>query len=232
LGLGQIQGFYTWSHSIDDAADALVTGTSDRSLPRDSSGFAGGLRAERGDSSFDARHRFVLNFIYELPFRSANGFINRVIGNWTLSGIYQAQTGYPFSIFMNGVDRQGTGLSARATFADGNNNYVSNRTPENERVYTGPDRSLFASIVPRDGRQGDVRRGTFRGPAYSNFDFSLIKRIPITERVRFTVRADFFNLFNNVNLGIPVSDVTAGNFGLSTSAAPARIIQFAGRLDF
>lgn len=233
FGLGQVQGFYTWSHSIDDAADALVVGTSDRSLPRDSSGFAGGLRAERGDSSFDARHRLVLNFIYELPFRSTNGFVNRLIGNWTLSGIYQAQTGYPFSIFMNGVDRQGTGLSGRATFGNGSNNFTSNQTSSNARVYTGPDRSLFAATVPLDGQQGNVGRGAFRGPKFSNFDFSLIKRIPITERMRFTIRADFFNMFNQVNFAIPVSDVTSGNFGLSTGTAnPARIIQFAGRFDF
>ena len=63
-------------------------------------------------------------------------------------------------------------------------------------------------------------------------DLSVIKRFPITERMRFTLRADFFNLFNKVNLGIPNSDVTQGNFGLSTTAAPARIIQFAGRFDF
>ncbi len=232
FGLGQIQGFYTLSHSIDDAPDALNTGTSDRSLPRDSSGFAGGLFAERGDSSFDARHRFVMNFIYEVPFRSTNGLVNRLIGNWTLSGIYQAQTGYPFTVFMNGVDRQGTGLSSRATYGSGNNNFASNQTPGNTRIYTGPDRSLFASSVPLDGRQGNVGRGAYRGPGYSNMDFSLIKRIPINERMRFTIRADFFNLFNRVNLNIPNSDVTSGRFGLSTAAGAARIVQFAGRFDF
>jgi len=232
FGLGQIQGFYTWSHSIDDAADPLVPGTSDRTLPRDSSGFAGGFRLERGDSTFDARHRFVLNFIYELPFTSANKFVNYLVSNWTLSGIYQAQTGYPFSVFMNGVDRQGTGLSSRASYANGSNAYDSNLSDANSRVYTGPDRSLFASTVPRDGNQGTVGRSAFRGPNYMNMDFSVIKRIPINERMRFTIRADFFNLFNNVNLGIPNSDVTQNNFGLSTTAAPARIIQFAGRFDF
>jgi hypothetical protein len=63
-------------------------------------------------------------------------------------------------------------------------------------------------------------------------DLSVIKRIPINERMRFTIRADFFNLFNNVNLGVPNSDVTQSNFGLSTTAAAARIVQFAGRFDF
>ena len=132
---------------------------------------------------------------------------------------------------MNGVDRQGTGLSARASFANGTA-FTSNRTDANARVYTGPDRSLFASTVPFDGTQGTVGRSVFRGPNYSNMDLSIIKRIPITEKMRFTIRADFFNLFNTVNFGVPNSDVTQSNFGLSTTAAAARIIQFAGRFDF
>lgn len=234
FGSGQFQAFYTLSHSIDDAPDALDVGTSDRSLPRDSSGFAGGLNAERGDSSFDARHRFVANFVYGLPFNFENGILDRVLGNWVISGIYQAQTGYPFSVFLNGIDTQATGLSARARYAFGGNGYASNKTPENERIYTGPDRSLFqrAETITADGKQGNVGRSQFRGPKFSKFDFSLIKRIPVNEKMRFTVRADFFNLFNVVNLRTPISDVLNPSFGLSTSAGDARIIQFVGRFDF
>ena len=231
-GTGQIQAFYTWSHSIDDAPDSLVTGTSDRSLPRDSSGFSGGLLAERGDSSFDARHRFVMNAIYDLPFHFSNGIVDRVLGNWTVSGIYQAQTGYPFSVFMGGVDRQGTSLSSRASFASGSDAFSATDTADNRRIYTGPSRTLFAESVPLDGNQGTVGRGVFRGPKFSKVDLSLIKRIPLNERMKFTVRADFFNLFNTVNLNTPVSDVFDPRFGISTAAGSARIIQFAGRFDF
>jgi hypothetical protein len=231
FGLGQLQAFYTWSHSIDDAPDSLVTGANDRSLPRDSSGYSGGLYAERGDSSFDARHRFVANFIYQLPFTFKNNIVDKIFGNWTLTGIYQAQTGYPFSVFMNGVDRQGTGLSSRATYANGTGG-LPNSTFANDRNYTGPNRSLFASSVPADGNQGNVSRSTFRGPKFSKFDFSILKRFPITERYRFTIRADFFNLFNTVNFSSPVNDVLSSNFGVSLGAGSARIIQFAGRFDF
>lgn len=248
-GHGQLQAFYTWSHSIDDAPDSLVTGTSDRSLPRDSSGFTGGLFAERGDSSFDARHRFVFNAIYDIPLRFGDKWMDRLLGNWTLSGIYQAQTGYPFSVFANGVDTQGTGLSARASFNSRADRLTPTLTSENARVYTGPDRSLFlgepcANGDPADPLstagctplgvpfQGNVGRGTFRGPKFSKVDFSIIKRFPISENMRFTIRADFFNIFNTVNLNTPVSDVVDPSFGLSTKAGDARIIQFAGRFDF
>ena len=233
FGEGQFQVFYTLSHSIDDAPDALVVGTSDRSLPRDSSGYSGGLRAERGDSSFDARHVISGNFIYEFPFFRGHSWKERLLGNWVISGIVRHQTGYPFSVFQNGVDRQGTGLSARATYAaDGTVAYTSTQTPDNTRIYTGPNRTLFSRIHPIDGNQGSVGRGVFRGPAFSSTDISLIKRFPINENMRFTIRADFFNIFNNVNLGVPVADVTQDNFGVSTFAGRPRIIQFAGRFDF
>lgn len=249
FGLGQLQAFYTWSHSIDDAPDSLVTGAGDRSLPRDSSGFTGGLLAERGDSSFDVRHRFVSNFIYELPFLRGNSWLDRLAGNWTVSGIYQMQSGFPISIFANGVDVQGTGLSGRASYNTRSDRLSSTQTPGNTRNYTGPDRSLFTGIpcvgnnpanpnsvsgctILGAPRQGTVGRSAFRGPKFSNFDFSVIKRIPINETVRFSVRADFFNLFNMVNFGVPITDVTNPNFGVSGTAGPARIIQFAGRFEF
>ncbi|HJY31211.1 MAG TPA: TonB-dependent receptor, partial [Pyrinomonadaceae bacterium] len=122
FGTGQIQAVYAWSHSIDDSADGLVPGsgpdgTSERGLPRDSSGFAGGFSApERGNSGFDVRHRFVLNFIYDLPLRFENRTLDRFLGNWTMSGIVQSQTGTPYSIF-GSTDSAGTGLGQRADFA-------------------------------------------------------------------------------------------------------------------
>lgn len=249
FGNGQFQAFYTWGHSIDDAPDSLVTGTSDRSLPRDSSGYTGGLLAERGDSSFDARHRFVANAIYDIPLRFDNKLLDKLLGNWTVSGIYQVQSGYPFSVFANGVDTQGTGMSSRATYNVRSDRLASTLTPDNSRIYTGPDRSLFngelcnnndptdplsvsGCTILGDPVQGNVGRGAFRGPKFSKVDMSLIKRFPINERMKFTIRADFFNLFNVVNLNTPISDVTDPNFGVSTSAGAGRIIQFAGRFDF
>jgi len=151
-----------------------------------------------------------------------------------ISGITRFQTGYPFSVFMGGVDRQGTGLTSRASFVGPGTGpaFSSTQTADNARIYTGPSRTLFATDVPLDGQQGTAGRSQFRGPNFSKTDFSLIKRFPINERMRFTIRADFFNLFNNVNLNTPVSDVTSLNFGVSTAAGRARVIQFAGRFDF
>ncbi|HET9477749.1 MAG TPA: hypothetical protein VFO72_00295 [Pyrinomonadaceae bacterium] len=255
FGTGQIQGVYSWSHSIDDSADGLVPGAgpgggSERGLPRDSSGFAGGFSLpERGNSGFDVRHRFVLNFIYDLPIRFDNRALDRFLGGWTMSGIVQSQTGTPYSIF-GGTDSAGTGLGQRADFAPpgaGLSDLAA--ATNNPRTYTGPARSLFrnpcpanrtntsptacsAAVGPAVGRQGTVGRNQFYGPAFNKVDFSLIKRFPITENTRFTVRADFFNIFNTVNFGLPANDINSALFGQSTNAGAARIIQFAGRFDF
>src|ERR1044072_7191618 len=116
-----MEAVYAWSHSIDDSADGLVPGSGpggarERGLPRDSSGFVGGFaNPERGNSGFDVLHRFVLNFIYDLPLKFSNRNLDRFLGNWTMSGIVQSQTGTPYSIFGN-IDTAGTGPGQRAAF--------------------------------------------------------------------------------------------------------------------
>ena len=254
-GTGQFQAVYAWSHSIDDSADGLVpgagpAGASERGLPRDSSGFVGGFSTpERGNSGFDVRQRFVFNFIYDLPIRFSNKNLNRFLGGWTMSGIVQSQTGIPYSIF-GGTDSAGTGLGQRADFAPSGLGLSDLPAATNDpRTYTGPARSLFRNPCPANrtntsptacsaavgaavGRQGNVGRNQFYGPAFNKVDFSVIKRFPITENTRFTIRADFFNIFNTVNFGLPSNDINSALFGQSTTAGAPRIVQFAGRFDF
>jgi hypothetical protein len=254
-GTGQFQAVYAWSHSIDDSADGLVPGSgpggaSERGLPRDSSGFVGGFSApERGNSGFDVRHRFVFNFIYDLPIRFENKNLNRFLGGWTMSGIVQSQTGIPYSIF-GGTDSAGTGLGQRADFAPSGQGLSDlSAATTDPRTYTGPARSLFRNPCPGNrtntspttcsaavgtavGRQGTVGRNQFYGPAFNKVDFSVIKRFPITENTRFTIRADFFNIFNTVNFGLPDNNINSSLFGQSTTAGAPRIVQFAGRFDF
>jgi hypothetical protein len=238
FGTGQFQAAYTISHSIDNAPDPIDAQNGERSFPRDSSGFVGGLGAERGNSGFDVRHRFVGNFTYDLPFHSTQKWVNAAIGNWALSGIWQWQSGSPFSVF-GFTDSGGTALSHRADFLGGD----INRRSTGDRTQTGPDASLFATPCPvgdpdceadpNSGRQGTSGRNAFYGPSYNNVDFTVAKRFPFSEnRFRFTVRADFFNLFNRVNFGKPVNTIASDNFGQSIDTFRPRTIQFVGRFDF
>lgn len=238
FGNGSFQGAYTLSHSIDNAPDPIDAQNGERSFPRDSSGFVGGLGAERGDSGFDVRHRFVGNMTYELPFRSQNRWIDGAIGDWAISGIWQWQSGSPFSVF-GFTDSAGTSLSQRADFLGGN---IDQRS-SGQRTQTGPDASLFATPCPTGdpncnavanrGRQGSSGRNAFVGPNFNNVDFTVAKRFPFGEdRFRFTIRADFFNLFNRVNFGKPVNTISSANFGHSIDTFRSRVIQFVGRFDF
>ncbi|HZI18690.1 MAG TPA: TonB-dependent receptor [Pyrinomonadaceae bacterium] len=253
IGRGQIQAAYTLAHSIDNAADPLVAQSGERTFPRDSSGFAGGLGAERGNSGFDVRHRFVGNFVYELPINFQNRFLDAAFGDWTLSGIWQWQSGSPYTPF-GGTDSAGTALGQIASIAlpDGPAGLFTRLAPTaglDPRTQTGPTRDLFRNTCPggrinpnnpngclasADGVPGNAGRNQFYGPAYNNVDFSVIKRFPFGEdgRYRFTVRADFFNIFNQVNFGKPVNTINSSNFGQSIDAFPARRIQFVGRFEF
>ena len=248
LGSGEFQIAYTWSHSIDNATDPLQAQTGERNFPRDSSGYAGGFSApERGDSGFDTRHRLVMNSTYDLPFKFTNRIMEKVFGGFTLAGIFAIQSGHPYSVFGN-RDSQGTGFSGRADFATNGNGLPESTLTPDPRTQTGPSRTLFTNPCPADsvvtsptvctgpnlvGRQGFIGRSAFRGPAFSQFDLSVIKGITLRENVSLKLRADFFNLFNRVNFANPDNAINNDTFGRSlATAGNPRIIQFAARFEF
>jgi hypothetical protein len=168
-----------------------------------------------------------------------------------MGGIWQVQSGNPYSIY-SGTDSAGTALSQRADYADpgapaGTFTRLAATTGLDPRTQTGPTRNLFknpcsgvinaagACTGQLTGRQGGVARGAFVGPAFNKFDFNLVKQVPLDrfrEGMRFTIRADFFNLFNRVNFGLPVNTINSANFGQSTAAGAGRLVQFVGRFEF
>jgi len=246
-GSGQIQGSYTLAHAIDNSADALVTQAAERSFPRDSSGFAGGLNAERGNSGFIPRNNFSMSFTYNVPLKFENEKMDKAFGKWELSSIIFVRSGLPYSIFSS-IDSAGTGLSQRADFANGTDNIkLPSGFVVDPTVQTGPLASMFAQPCPggvtqipggcsgssSTPRQGTVGRNSFFGPGFHEVNFSVIKRIPVSERIKLRFQADFFNLFNNVNFDNPINIITDPQFGQSTTTIGIpRTIQFAFRLEF
>ena len=81
-------------------------------------------------------------------------------------------------------------------------------------------------------RSATSGKNILRGPRYFNVDFGATKRTNITERVALDFRAEFFNVFNNVNFTPPNSNQSSGQFGRITSALDPRIVQFGLRLQF
>jgi hypothetical protein len=229
----QIQGAYTFSHSISDVNDPLVAAAGNRSLPRNSFDLA----AEKGASDFDIRHRGVINYIFEPNIgrgrgHLSQGFVGRVFEGWSLTGVTTLQTGHPFDIFGN-RDSNHTGLSARVTVI-GDTSQPSGTA----KTFTGPLRSGF-ELTPYD-QQPNLGKNAFYGPGMVNFDAAILKDNSITERAKLQLRFEFFNLFNHAQFAQPGNAFASpGTFGLSTATisrpdgtTSARQIQVAAKIIF
>jgi hypothetical protein len=229
----QVEGAYTWSHSIDNASDPLVPGADNRSFPRNSFN----LQQERGDSDFDARQRLVINYIYEPAIgrgrgRWSEGVLGRIFEGWQLSGITTISSGLPFDIFGN-RDNQHTGLSDRPDL-------IGNPNPPagSDKTQTGPAVTAFKRAP--FGRAGNLGRDRFVGPGIVNFDMTLKKTTALTERIKLDIRSEFYNIFNRTQFSLPGNNIaSSGTFGKSFSQAGrpdgtsgARQIQFATKIIF
>ena len=190
--------------------------------------------AEYGPSAFDVRHQVVVSYLYELPFgkgrtfmRNANTVIDQLLGGWNIGGITNWHTGFPFTIRAS-TARDFSGFNQ---FAD-RVNLVGAVPPFN---FDNPN-AVFPSTPfapPGAGSIGNVGRNAFRGPSFTNFDFSLQKNFPVAENKTFQLRADFFNLLNHPNFGLPTGNMNSGQFGTITSMnGNSRLMQLALRFDF
>lgn len=219
---------YTWSHTLDDFSGQLSSlGTSDVSPDF---GNQNTFANSRGSADFDRRHRLVASFVYDLPkFYGGNNLAGKLFFNgWQVSAVSIFQTGLPFTIV------SGTGLSdaTRASYAAGFSGDPRTSGDVGDRVDNYFNRLAFVATTG-SGNFGTVGRNTLRGPAQANTDFSVVKLLPFTERYRGEIRAEMFNLFNQVNFANPGNTVGTSNFGriLETSTGP-RIIQFAFKFQF
>jgi hypothetical protein len=229
----EIQGSYTYSHSIDDASDPLVAAFGNRPFPRNSFD----LRQERGNSDFDQRQRLIVNYIWELPFGRGktymrDGALGRIMEGWQFTGISLFEDGHPYDVFGN-RDSEHTSVSTRADLI-GNPGIPAGSA----RTQTGPPVSAF-DLAPY-GRAGNLGRNVFVGPGTVNTDLVLAKNQSITERMKMQLRFEFYNLFNRVQFAQPGNLIAdPGTFGLSTATvsrpdgtSSARQIQLALKLSF
>lgn len=192
LALGiQFNASYTWSKSLDynslNSQGVVVQNSYD-------------LRGNRGLSDFDARHRFVLSSIYDLPFDS-----NQFSGGWQLAAIVQAQSGNPVNIVTSNSNVNGIPNTLRPDV-------------------TGPidivgsvDRWFDSSVFTPVAGFGNLGRNVVIGPRFDNVDFSIIKNTKIGERIRVQFRAEIFDLFNHANFGQPGNLVGSPTFGTITN---------------
>ncbi|HEX7333798.1 MAG TPA: TonB-dependent receptor [Pyrinomonadaceae bacterium] len=226
----QFLASYTWSHSIDDSSDLQTL-----LLPQDNRNFG----AERSDSLFDQRHRFVFSGVIASPSSWASeGGIHRALSNFTIAPIFEISSGRPFNILSN----QDT------------NNDQSNQT---DRPAVRDDGTLCVpgAVIPGTSTlctplitngvftSGSLARNFGLTHGYMSLDLRLAKLVPIGERVRLELIAEGFNLFNRFNEAAAspfVDDVRAFNqragngryYSRPTAAYDARQFQFGLKLNF
>ncbi len=212
---------FVWSHSIDTASD-LEDFEPNQAQPQDSTNPTG----NRGNSSFDIRRRFTWNFTYQFP--KWGGQWSKLKSGWGLDGVVSLQDGQPWHLNYEfegeysgageGFDRpdvigpirysnnpaQFVDLSAfvaPCTWLDPTTNLNSDGTPDE------------TNCQPGTRHFGSEGRNSLRGPSFKEFNFSLFKQTALSERVMFSLRAEFFNLFNHPNFSSPLLPNFIGDIG-------------------
>ena len=223
----QLQGNYTWSKNIDDGTS--VTGGTDFSNDPNPPHFS---IPKRGLAATDVRHVFTINSTYDLPGPSAAGWMNQVLGGWSLNTLVRLSAGQPIGI-QTGFDYarqiQGgryldqvegatnnpiEGTSAGCTLQTSSRFRYGNTTalPAGAELGTPDlyyDPCVFLLPQPR-GVIGSMGRNTVIGPGIRNIDFSLGKSFDLSmlrEGTRVDFRGELFNLFNTPNFANPGSGV-------------------------
>ena len=246
-----VQASYTWGKSIDDSS-MVLGGTG--STGAVTSGFSQNpydTHPEKGPSSFDVTHGFGLSLAQDLHLEKVD-FLKpvskKVTDGWELLSISSINTGSPFTVYSgiqqtgygsNGVDRPDQIAkpqlsTARKVREDYFGHGATNATdffsiPIHVAGGTGPNQGVF----------GTLGRNTFRGPAFYNFDFAMIKDTPFGRRksgaegIDLQFRAEFFNLFNIVTMGLPANILNGSGFGeISKTAGNSRQIQFSLKIIY
>jgi hypothetical protein len=234
---------YTLSKTLDDSSTFNITGSASQSTAgeNDLAQNPFDLAAEHGRSMFDARHRFVLSYQWNLPwFSKPQNWYGHILGNWQVNGVTTFQSNIPFTVYdSSNPSAQGgapeiTGFfSARPNLAGDPNSGSCQQNGVPVPIRTAGcwfNTGAFTHAQP--GQFGNIGRATMLGPSFQQWDFSAIKNIPIHESMNLQFRAEFFNIFNNVNFQLPNNDLQSPNFGQIQSAQSGRVIQLALKFLF
>jgi hypothetical protein len=218
----QLLGAYTWSKSIDNASsfENLLHPFNER--------------LSRSLSLFDARHRFVLSYYWELPIGSIKGLRDlpaKLRDGWAVSGIVTFQSGFPIRI-TDGQSDQSLLTSFDFESIDQPDLVGPFRrldVRKNDRLYFDPSAFDLAGL----GKIGDAPRTICCGPGINNFDISVQKITTFDERHSLEFRAEFFNIFNHAQFLNPSGNIQDGDeFGRVVRVRDPRLIQFALKFAF
>lgn len=219
---------YTWSKALGNVGDNLSTGSSSSQVNPQN---AHDLAADYGRLVFDQTHRFVTNWLWELPFGPgkrylADGALGKILGDWQFNGIFSSTSGVPITV--NGQDNSGT-FSANAR-AD----CIGSPQPFDPTIDMFMDLTAFANAAPFTF--GSCGVGILSSWAHHNWDLSLMKKFQVREGMRLEFRTEFFNAFNTPQFDNPNTNINSPQFGLTTQVQDperdARVIQIGLKFYF
>jgi hypothetical protein len=232
-----LQAAYTYSHTLD------LGNTDDFSFSQ-----CCFKTLDKGNADYDVRHRFVLSYVYDLPFgrgkrffSGASGVADKLVGGWQVSGVTTFSSGQWQTVSLP-VDWQDFGAFSTSVPDKVGPAYPAVRTHSNwyninSFVFPGcpvGDFSPNTTNCPNgDFVQGNAGRHTLVEPGINNWDLSVFKHIPITERLNTEFRAEFYNAWNHTQFAAPNAGLSAGSFGVIGGVLePPRVIQLALKLLF
>ena len=248
---GLVSANYTFSRNYGNVE--TVTGWLEAGSP--AAGYqTNDLSQEMALSSFDARHRLVVNYVVDLPFgegrrfgKGATGFLGTLISGWTLNGVTTLQAGFPLG-FTATPNLIGSGYGLRPNVDPNCDKKVDGSATDrlnmwfNTACFSVPNAGFVAADpATNPGLRWELGNAPrtdpdLRGHGVNNWNLAIAKRTSIGRGVDLTLRAEAFNLFNRVQFGPPNTQVTTAansTFGqVTTQANQPRLMQLAFRLAF
>jgi hypothetical protein len=227
---GQVN--YTWSHCLDTVSNGGFLQFSAGGIL---SPLPGKLARDYGACDYDIRHNLTGQYVYQLPIKARSHSLGYVVNGWQLSGTVFWHSGVPFSVLSTPYSANGQGIvqGSGPQFANVvpgvplyDRHPLVGVTQPGTIQWLNPD--AFVSAVdpstgachggdsPQNCQFGNLGRNALRGPSFVWNDFYLTKWFPVTEHMKMRLDAQFFNVFNHPNFGLP-SIVLAGIPGKPTT---------------
>jgi hypothetical protein len=221
--MGQLN--YTWSRCMDTVSNGGFLQFSAGGIL---SPLPGNLARDYGPCDYDIRHNLNAQYVYQLPVMVRNRLLGYALNGWQVSGTVFWHSGIPFSVLSTPYSANGNGIvngsgPQFASVVPGvplyEHNPISGVTQAGTVQWLNPD--AFVSTVdpstgaclggdsPKNCQFGNLGRNALRGPNFTWSDFYLSKWFPLTEQLKLRFDAQFFNVFNHPNFGLP-SMVLAG----------------------
>jgi outer membrane receptor protein involved in Fe transport len=231
------KGYYSWSKTLQsnslDSTSGLNGTFVDSNYPQ---------LEYRQRSDQDRRHMMTMSFVWKPDyFDHYNRFVKTALNGWTVSGIWTANSGQPFTV-TTGNDNYFSGLgNNRPSVAPGKTPHTitsRSRTAEMKQwfdttAYCRPGVDAGCPGVGPLGLLGNTRPAQLDDPGYRNVDASLFRSFNVYESFKFQFRSEISNVFNLTNLGSPSASMNSSTFGQITgSGGSNRIIQVGGRILF